>query len=579
METVKITINGKEYDVPKGSTILEAARSVGIVIPTLCYMKKINAIGACRVCVVEVKGARSLVASCVYPVSEGMVLDTASERVIHARKMTLELILSNHNRNCLTCNRNQNCELQTLSKVYGLDDVRFNAPMAPRHVDDSNNIIIRDNSKCILCRRCVAACGTNQAVSVIGANERGFNTTIGCAFEKPLSEVPCVTCGQCIVSCPTGALHEKDETQTVVKALNDPNKHVVIGIAPSVRVQLGEYYNFPIGTNVEGKIATALRAIGFDGVFDVNTAADLTIMEEGTELLKRVQENGPFPLITSCSPGWINYAERFFPDMIPNISSCKSPQGMFGSMMKSYYADTTGRKAEDIYVVSVMPCVAKKYEAARPEMTVRGQRVIDVSLTVRELSKLIDRYGIAFAELPETEFDPAFGAQTGAAQIFGVTGGVMEAALRTVAEIMENKPLEKLEFDDVRGFEGVKEASYTLQGIDVKVAIASGLANAKRLLTAISKGEKFYHFVEIMACPGGCVNGGGQPIQPSSITNFTNVPALRAAGLYNTDEHMALRKSHDNPVIQHIYKTYLDEPGSHKAHELLHTHYSPKGQY
>jgi len=579
METVKVKINGRDYDVPKGSTILEAAHYAGITIPTLCYMKKINAIGACRVCVCEVKGARSLVAACVFPVAEGMEINTASEKVIKARKMTLELILSNHNTDCLTCGRNQNCELQSLAQYYGVDKVRFNTTEFEEDIDDSTGVIVRDNSKCILCRRCVAACKENQAVAVIGANERGFNTHIACAFEMDLKEAPCVSCGQCIVACPTGALHEADDTYKVIEALNDPSKHVVVGVAPSIRVQLGEAFNMPIGTNVEGKIAAALHRMGFDGVFDVDTAADLTILEEGTELLKRIEKGGPFPLITSCSPGWIKFAEYYFPKLLPNISSCKSPQQMFGSVMKTYYAEKYNLNPEDIFVVSIMPCTAKKFEAARPDQMINGVPAVDVAITSREFAKLINRMGIKFEELPDEEFDVPFGVASGAGHIFGATGGVMEAALRTVAEVVNKKPLEKLEFEEVRGVKDVKEATYNIGGMDINVAVTSGLANAKKLLEMVEKGEKNYHFIEIMACPGGCVNGGGQIIQPSSVTNYLDVRVERAKGLYSEDKGMTLRKSHENPVIKELYDTYFGEPGSHKAHSILHTHYAKRERY
>ncbi|MBC8536147.1 NADH-dependent [FeFe] hydrogenase, group A6 [Feifania hominis] len=579
METVKIKINGREYDVPQGSTILEAAHSVGIDIPTLCYMKKINAIGSCRICVVEVKGAKSLVTACVYPVNEGMEVYTNSLKVQKARRMTLELILSNHKRECLTCVRNQNCELQTLSREYGLEEVRFSGDNDRYEIEDSTGVIVRDNNKCILCRRCVAACKFNQAVAVIGPNQRGFNTHIACAFEGDLAEVPCVSCGQCIASCPTGALTEKDDTDKVWAALADPTKHVVVGVAPSIRVHMGEFYGMPIGTNVEGKIAAALKRMGFDGVFDVDTAADLTIMEEGTEFLERLNNGGKLPLITSCSPGWIKFAEYYYPEFLENISSCKSPQGMFGAVMKSYYAEKMGLDPKDIYVVSIMPCTAKKFEINRDDQDAYGEQGIDVSITSREFARMIDRAGLRFADLPDEEFDPCFGVASGAGHIFGATGGVMEAALRTLAEVVDGKPLEKLDFHDVRGTEGIKEATYVLGGKEVNVCVASGLANCREVLESVKKGEKNYHFIEFMACPGGCVNGGGQPIQPSRVTNFLDLRAERAKGLYGEDAGMKLRKSHENPVIKELYDTYFEKPGSHKAHELLHTSYVARQKY
>ncbi len=582
MDTVNVKINGKEYQVPAGSTILQAARHAGITIPTLCYMKDINAIGACRICMVEAKeGPRpaKLVAACVYPVSPDMEITTNSAKVMKSRKMTIELMLSNHNMQCLTCNRNQNCELQTLAKNYGVETVRFENDSSKAPVDDSTGVFIRDNSKCVLCRRCVATCKHNQAVSVISATQRGSDTAIKCAFEKELGDAPCVSCGQCIVACPTGALHEKDETDKVIAALNNPDKHVVVGVAPAVRAQMGEFFGMPIGTNTEGKIAAALHAMGFDGVFDVDTAADITIMEEGTEFLDRLQNNGPLPLITSCSPGWIKFAEYYYPEFIRNLSSCKSPQGMFGSLMKTYYAEKMNLNPEDIYVVSIMPCTAKKFESGREDLRVNGLDPIDVSLTSREFASLINRMGIRFGELQDDVFDPIFGIASGAGHIFGVTGGVMEAALRTVSEVVTGKPLEKLEFEAVRGFEDIKEATLELDGKEIRIAVTSGLSNARKLLDMVKSGEKNYHFIEVMACPGGCINGGGQPIQPSSVTNFEDIRTKRAAALYNEDAAMTLRKSHENPVVKEIYDTYLEKPGGHKAHELLHTTYKARNKY
>ncbi len=582
MDTVNVKINGVEYQVPAGSTILSAARYAGITIPTLCYMKDINAIGACRICMVEAKeGPRpaKLVAACVYPVSPDMEITTNSEKVMKSRKMTIELMLSNHNMQCLTCNRNQNCELQTLAKNYGVETVRFENDSSKAPIDDSTGVFIRDNSKCVLCRRCVATCKHNQAVAVISATQRGSDTAIKCAFEKELGSAPCVSCGQCIVACPTGALHEKDETSKVIAALNNPQKHVVVGVAPAVRAQMGEFFGMPIGTNTEGKIATALHAMGFDGVFDVDTAADITIMEEGTEFIDRLQNNGALPLITSCSPGWIKFAEYYYPEFIRNLSSCKSPQGMFGSLMKTYYAEKMNLNPEDIFVVSIMPCTAKKFESGREDLRVNGLDPIDVSLTSREFASLINRMGIRFNELADGEFDPIFGIASGAGHIFGVTGGVMEAALRTVSEVLNNKPLEKLEFEAVRGFEDIKEATLDIAGKEVRVAVTSGLSNARKLLDMVKSGEKNYHFIEVMACPGGCINGGGQPIQPSSVTNFEDIREKRAAALYNEDAAMTLRKSHENPVVKEIYDTYLEKPGSHKAHEILHTTYKARNKY
>ena len=581
METVNIKINGMPLSVPKGYTILEAARSAGINIPTLCYLKDINEIGACRICVVEVKGARSLVASCVYPVNEGMEVITNSPAVLKSRRLTLELILSTHEKKCLSCVRSGDCELQRLCKELGVEDSgKFDGARPEYELDTSAPHMYRDNNKCILCRRCVAACENLQAVGVIGPNERGFNTHIGCAFEAELGETACVSCGQCIVACPTGALSERDDTGKVWAALDDPDKVVIVNTAPSIRATLGEAFGMPIGTNV-GKMVTALRMLGFDKVFDTDFSADLTIMEEANEFIERVKNGGKLPLITSCSPGWVKFCEHYFPDMVDNLSSCKSPQQMFGAVIKTYYAEKMGIDPKKIVVVSVMPCTAKKFEAGRDDQSAAGVPDVDIALTTRELARMIDRAGIMFTELPDSEFDAPLGTATGAGVIFGATGGVMEAALRTAVETLTDTKLDDqtMEFHDVRGTEGIKEASYQVGDLNVKVAVASGLANAKKLLTDIRDGKAEYHFVEIMACPGGCVNGGGQPIQPASVRNFTDLKALRAAALYEEDRNLPYRKSHDNPIIKEVYDNYFGKPGSHKAHEVLHTTYVKRGLY
>ena len=574
METVHIKINNVPYEVAAGSTILEAAHSVGIEIPTLCYLKEINEIGACRICVVEVKGARSLVTACVYPVNEGMEIVTNSEKVQASRKTNLELLLSTHDQNCLSCVRSTDCELQKLCRDYGVNGMRFIGSRERYAIDDSAPHMVRDDNKCILCRRCVAAC-KQQFVSVIGANDRGIDTHIACAFEKPLNDVPCVSCGQCIVVCPTGALTEKDDTAKVWAALRDPSKHVVVQPAPSVRATLGECFGMPIGTNVEGKMVAALRRLGFDGVFDTDTAADFTIMEEATEFVQRVKNGGTLPLITSCSPGWVKFCETYYPDMIPNLSSCKSPQQMFGALTKTYYAEKMGLDPHDIVCVSVMPCTAKKFEIGRDDMSAAGDNIpdVDISITTRELGRMIERAGIKFTELPDEDFDPALGESTGAATIFGATGGVMEAALRTAVELVTGETLEKVEFHDVRGTDGIKEASYDVGGLHLNVCVASGLTNCDAVLKAVQSGEKHYDFIEFMACPGGCVNGGGQPTQPASVRNFTDLKALRAAALYGEDDAKAIRKSHENPLLKKVYAEYLGEPGGHKAHHILHTSY------
>ena len=576
---VNLKIDNIPVSVPAGTTVLEAARNAGIKIPSLCFLKDINEIGACRICVVEVKGAKSLVASCVYPVSEGMEVFTNTEKVRHSRQLTLELILSNHRMDCLTCSRSGRCELQDLARDLGIDAVRYAADNLPPQIEDSAPHLIRDNSKCVLCRRCTAVCRKSQEVGVIGCNDRGFATHVGCAFDRDLNEVDCVSCGQCIVACPTGALQEKDDTAKVWAALNDPTKHVVVGPAPSIRVTLGECFGMPIGTNVEGKMVTALRRLGFDKVFDVDNAADFTIMEEGTEFLHRLQNGGTLPLITSCSPGWIRFCEQHYPEMVPNLSSCKSPQQMFGTLVKTYYAEKMGINPRDIFVVSIMPCTAKKYEVRREEMRQHGWLPVDVSLTTRELGRMITRAGLLFQNLPDGEFDEMLGVSTGAATIFGASGGVMEAALRTVVEIVTKGEMKPLEFTEVRGMTGIKEASYDLPGKTVRVCVASGLSNAKKVLDGVKSGEMQYDFIEIMACPGGCINGGGQPIQHADVRNWTDVRSLRAGALYTQDEGMTYRRSHENPIVQQVYKEYLGEPGGHRAHELLHTVYIPQKRY
>ena len=576
-DMVNIKINGVAVSAPAGSTVLEAARLANIRIPTLCYLKEINAIGSCRICVVEVKGAKTLVASCVHPISEGMEVVTTSPEILESRKLTLELILSDHDRSCLSCVKSNKCELQALCKELGVDDeAAYDGERITYDIDNSAKHMYRDNNKCVVCRRCVAACDKLQSVGALGANERGFATNIGCAFDMDLDETVCVSCGQCIVACPTGALSEVDNTPAIWAALADPKKHVVVQPAPSVRVTLGEEFDLPIGTNVQGKMAAALRRLGFDKVFDTDFAADLTIMEEANELLERVKNGGKLPMITSCSPGWIRFCEQFYPDMIENLSTCKSPQQMFGAIVKSYYAEKAGIDPKDIVVVSVMPCVAKKFELGRDDQSANGVPDVDISISTRELGRMINKAGIKFCDLPDEDFDSPLGLGTGAGHIFGATGGVMEAALRTAVETLTGERLEALEFEQVRGTEGVKEATYTVAGMDVKVGVANGLANARQLLDSVKSGEKDYHFIEIMACPGGCVNGGGQPVQFAEVRNFTDIKALRAKGLYDQDKDGELRRSHDNPDIKKLYDEYLGEPGGHKSHHLLHTSYKAR---
>ena len=570
---VNLKINNIPVSVPEGTTILEAARSVGIRIPTLCYLKEINAIGACRICVVEVKGARSMVAACVYPVAEGMEVTTNSAAVIKARKTTLELILSDHQKKCLSCIRSTNCELQNLANEYGCAANAFEGATNEFQPDTSTDWLIRDNNKCILCRRCVAVCKHVQEVGVISANKRGFSTNIDVAFQNGLENAGCVACGQCINVCPVGALYEKSEIEKVKSFLRDPGKVVVVGAAPAVRAALGEEFGNAIGTNVEGKMVTALRALGFDKVFDINFAADMTILEEAHELIERVKTGGKLPMFTSCSPGWIRYMEQYYPDLIENVSSCKSPQQMFGALVKTYFAEKNGIDPANIAVVTVMPCVAKKFEKNRENQAASGYPDIDASVTTRELARMIKEAGLLFNELPDGAYDNPMGEFTGAGVIFGVTGGVMEAALRTAAESITGKTFDHLEYSEVRGMEGVKEASYDLGGMTVKVAVASGVKNAKKLCEKVRNGEADYHFIEIMCCPGGCINGGGQPILDTYTRREVDYKALRAKALYDEDAKSKIRKSHDNPVVQDVYKTYLGEPGSHKAHEILHTSY------
>ncbi len=582
MDMVNVKINGASVSVPKGATVLEAARYAGVEIPTLCFLKEINEIGACRICMVEVsEGGRParLVTACVYPVSEGMEVVTSSPRIEKSRKTTLEMILSTHDRKCLTCVRSTNCELQKLCRDYGIEDAGKYDGFCPQYaIDDSAAHLVRDNNKCILCRRCVAAC-KQQLVSVIGANDRGIDTHIACAFEMPLDNVPCVSCGQCITACPTGALTEKDDTAKVWAALADPDKIVVVQTAPAVRAALGEEFGMPIGTNVEGKMVAALRRLGFDKVFDTDCAADFTIVEEANELVERIKNGGTLPMITSCSPGWVKFAELYYPEQLDNLSSCKSPQQMFGALLKTYFAEKNGIDPAKIVSVSVMPCTAKKFEVGREEMNENGLADVDISITTRELARMIERAGIKFNYLPDEDFDDPLGTDTGAAVIFGATGGVMEAALRTANDWLTGESQSAVEFREVRGTKGLKEATYTINGTEIKVAVASGIANANYVMNRIKAGDAPWTFVEIMCCPGGCVNGGGQPIQPAAVQNVFDIKAMRAKALYDQDAASTLRKSHENPVVKAVYDEYLGSYGSHKAHEILHTHYVARPKF
>ena len=573
---INLKINNVPVSVEPGTTILAAAKSIGIKIPTLCYLKDVNEIGACRICVVEVKGARNLVASCVYPVNEGMEVFTNSERVLKARKTTLELILSNHRKECLSCERNTNCELQTLSYEYGCDATKYVGAMCTDPADVSTDYLIRDNTKCVLCRRCVAMCNKVQKIGALGASERGFDTHIGCAFDMNLVNTPCIGCGQCVTVCPTGALKEKDDITRVKEALADSGKYVIVGSAPSVRAAIAEEFGNPVGTDGTGKMFTALRLIGFKKVFDVNCSADFTIMEEANELLGRIANGGTLPMFTSCCPGWVTHLEKNFPDLIGNLSTCKSPQNMFGALVKHVFAKKEGIDPKDIFVVSVMPCTGKKGEKNRTFTD--GIVDVDAVLTTRELARLIKNNAIDFNSLPDGQLDSPFGEYTGAGLIFGATGGVMEAALRTAAVKLGAKSA-PLDFVEVRGLDGVKEATYDVNGTKVKVAVVNGIGNANELCQKVREGKADYHFVEVMTCPGGCVNGGGQPINGDYNNNRADVVAKRSAVLYNGDKAMKHRRSHDNASVLDVYKQYLGEPNGHEAHNLLHTHYAPRAKY
>ncbi len=579
MNKVNLTIDGINIAVPEDYTILEAAREVNIDIPTLCYLKDVSQIGSCRLCLVEVKGARGFLASCVAPVTDGMEIKTNTAKLRESRRVNLELILSNHNRECTSCIRSSNCELQTLCTELGVKEYPYDGAISDCRYDDVGVSVVRDNSKCILCRRCVAACNAIQNVGAIGMSKRGFDTTVGCIYDIDLKDSPCVDCGQCILVCPVGALQEKENIDVVWSALNDPTKHVVVQTAPAVRATLGEEFGLPIGTRVTGKMVSALKRLGFDKVFDTDFGADLTIMEEGTELIDRLTNDGVLPMITSCSPGWVKYCETFYPEFIPNLSSCKSPHEMVGALTKSYYAEKAGISPENIFTVSIMPCTAKKFEAQREELSNNGLQDVDVVLTVRELATMIKSAGIGFTKLPDADFDKMLGESTGASVIFGTTGGVMEAAIRTVYEIVTGDPLEELDLHDLRGFKGIRECEVDMNGRIVRVAVAHGTGNASKLLDLIKSGKRQYDFIEIMGCPGGCITGGGTPIIDSRTRSYIDPRIERAKAIYSEDESKVKRKSHENTEIQKLYENFLGEIGGEKAHNLLHTHYRKRSKY
>ena len=579
MKEVTLTIDNQKVTVFEGTTILEAAKKAGIDIPTLCFLKDINEAGDCRMCIVEVEGRKGFATSCIQTVEDGMVVHTHTPNVLEARHVILDLIISNHTKDCLTCTRSGNCELQSLAVKFNVLNVEFTGEMSKHKIDDLSPSIVRDFNKCILCRRCVAVCKNIQQIGAIDCINRGFDSCISTVDDKSLNDVNCTFCGQCIQACPTGALHEKESINDLWIKLKDPETYVIAQTAPAVRVALGEEFQMDIGTNVTGKMVASLKRLGFDKVFDTNVGADFTIMEEAHEFLERLKEKDNMPMITSCCPSWIKFIEMNYPDLLQHLSSCKSPHQMLGSLLKTYFAKKENIDPSKIYVVSIMPCVAKKYERQRPELKNNGLYDVDNVITTRELARMIKQANIDFEKIEDQEYDMPLGETTGAGAIFGVTGGVMEAALRTAQDKLKGKDVEKFEFIEVRGEKGIKEANITINGRNLHVAVVSGLSNAKKILEELKLGKSSYDFIEVMACPGGCIMGGGQPIKNSKVRAKMDIAKLRGKALYSIDEKSKIRKSHENPIVKKVYEEFLEEPGSYRAHKLLHTTYSKKEKY